>query len=307
MDLRSLRHVVTLARLASYTKAAEHLGLSQPALSRSIQLIEQRAKVRLFDRDRGGVHLTAVGRAFVGRAAEVLRDADDLDRMLDQAASGARGDLAFGIAPLPAAALLPRALAPRLAQAPDLRSQVTVRDAPALLELLTAEEIEFFVAAEGQLTETAPVSGADLGRFPTSLIVRAGHPLLQQDGDARIQAHYPLVVAAHSGELTRRAGAMAHVLEGAPHLVLDDYGALSDITEGSDAIWLSSAFAVPERVLAGRLSLLPAGGGKSLPGFRMMMYNLARRSLSPPALALRDQFRAQIRILAAQFATEPAD
>ena len=42
MDLRILRHVVVLARQLSYTKAAEELGLSQSALSRSIQSIEQR-------------------------------------------------------------------------------------------------------------------------------------------------------------------------------------------------------------------------------------------------------------------------
>jgi DNA-binding transcriptional LysR family regulator len=94
MDLRSLRHVVVLGRLLSYTKAAEELGMSQPALSRSIQMVEQRAKVRLFDRDRGGVHLTAIGRLFVDRAAAVLREVDDLDRVLSRAASGAEGNVA---------------------------------------------------------------------------------------------------------------------------------------------------------------------------------------------------------------------
>jgi DNA-binding transcriptional LysR family regulator len=301
MDLRSLRHVVSLARLGSYTKAAEHLGLSQPALSRSIQSIEQRAKVRLFDRDRGGVHLTAVGRAFVARATEVLREADDLDRMLEQAAGGARGDVAFGMAPLPAAALLPRVLASRLAQAPDLRSQVTVRDATALLVLLTSEEIEFFVAAEGQLPENAPVNTAALGRFPTSLIVRAGHPLLQRD-EAPSGARFPLIVAASTREFANPADAMPYVLDGAPHLVLDDYGALTVITEGSDAIWLSSAFAVPERILAGRLNVLPPGRAEGPPEFQMMLYSLARRSLSPAALAMRDQLRAQVRTLSAQLA-----
>src|SRR5689334_6832497 len=111
MDLRSLRHVAVLARQLSFTKAAQELGISQSALSRSIQATEQRVKLRLFDRDRGGVHLTAVGREVAERAAALLREADDLDRLLDRAAGGAEGEASFGMAPLPAAALLPAVLA----------------------------------------------------------------------------------------------------------------------------------------------------------------------------------------------------
>src|SRR4051794_21255085 len=99
MDLRSLKHAVVLGRLLSYTKAAEELAMSQPALSRSIQVLEQRAKVQLFDRDRGGVHLTTAGREFVDRAAAILREVDDLNSALARAAGGAEGNIAYGMAP----------------------------------------------------------------------------------------------------------------------------------------------------------------------------------------------------------------
>ena len=65
IELRSLRHVVVLSRLLSYTKAAQELCMTQSALSRSIQTTEEQLKARLFDRDRGGVHLTTLGRTFV--------------------------------------------------------------------------------------------------------------------------------------------------------------------------------------------------------------------------------------------------
>src|ERR1700756_556881 len=143
MDLRSLRHVVVLARRLSYTKAAEELGLTQSALSRSIQAVERRAGVRLFDRDRGGVRPTAVGRAYAERAATLLREADELDGLLQRSARGVSGEIAFGIAPMLAAALLPETLAEGLAATPDLRSRVMVRDAAALFSLLMSERIEF--------------------------------------------------------------------------------------------------------------------------------------------------------------------
>ena len=301
MDLRSLRHVVALARLLSFTKAAEELGLSQSALTRSIQAIEQRAKVRLFDRDRGGVHLTAVGRDLAARAGALVREADDLDRVLSRAAGGAEGEVAFGMAPLPAAALLTPALLEGLTASPDLRSHVAVRNAEALLALLMAEQIEFLICAEGQIPQTAPLKGTSLGWFPTSLIVRAEHPLLAVDSTWR-QEQFPLIVAApldHYG----RSRARGVPLAGPPNIVVEDHGVLVRLTENSDAIWLSSTFAVADEIRVGRLRELPATIGEGASRFRMMIYTLDRRSLSPAALRLRDKFRARVRTLAGRSET----
>lgn len=291
MDLRSLRHVVVLARRLSYTKAAEELGLSQSALSRSIQAVEARAKVRLFDRDRGGVHLTPVGRAVAERAAALLREADDLDRMLGRAARGAEGEISFGMAPLPAAALLPAVLAETLSARPQLVCQTAVRNAEALLALLVTEKIEFFVCAEGQVVDAPPVKGAALGVFPNSLIVRPHHPLLAPDRQTSV-ADYPMIISGQLGEhhATVAGGASARV-------VLEDNGALARLTQASDAVWRCSTFAVADEIAEGRLVELPAPPGPTPRAFKMMMYSLDRRSLSPAALWLKERFRARIRDL----------
>src|ERR1700722_5019768 len=106
MDLRSLRHVVVLAKLLSYTKAAQELNLTQSALTRSIQAMERRANTRLFDRDRSGVRLTSVGRMFVARAAQLVHEADELDRLLRRSTTADVGEVSFGMGPLAAQALL---------------------------------------------------------------------------------------------------------------------------------------------------------------------------------------------------------
>jgi DNA-binding transcriptional LysR family regulator len=300
MDLRSLRHVVVLARKLSYTKAAEELGLSQSALSRSIQAIEQRAGVRLFDRDRGGVHLTAVGRDFVERAAALLRESDELDVLLRRAGSGAQGKIAFGMAPLPAAVLLPVVLSESLASTPDLRCRAYVRSTEALLSLLASEEIEFLVCTEAQVTEATPLKATPLGLFPVSLLVRAGHPLLAP-GAPRDPQQFPLVVSA---PFERQAGGVAI---GDPHIILEDHGALMRITEASDAVWLSSSFAAADEILQGRIRELPSPRGLDQRMFPIVMYSLDRRSLSPAALRLRDQFRARVRALSERLACPPPD
>jgi DNA-binding transcriptional LysR family regulator len=282
--------VVVLSRKLSYTQAAADLGLTQSALSRSIQAIEQRAGVRLFDRDRGGVHLTTIGRAYSVRAAALLREADDLERLLKDAGVGVQGEIAFGIAPLPATVLLPAALCEGLASTPELRSEVFVRNPEALLQLLVNEDVEFLVCAEGQMAATAPVKATPLGSLSISRLVRAGHPLLAAEDPADFQG-FPLIV---SGPFEPQETAAAPV---APHIILEDPGALARITEGSDAVWLSTPYAAAEEILQGRIQELPWPRGDAPRQFRLAMYSLDRRSLSPAALRLRDQFRSRLRTL----------
>lgn len=88
MDLRRLQHFVTIARLRSYHRAAEHLHLSQPALSRSIQALEAQYQVRLFDRGRGGIELTSIGAQLLKRAEDLLHNAGSMEELLRGAAEG---------------------------------------------------------------------------------------------------------------------------------------------------------------------------------------------------------------------------
>jgi DNA-binding transcriptional LysR family regulator len=298
MELRSLRHVATIARLRSFTKAAEELGLTQPALSRSIQAIEQATKARLFDRDRGGARLTPVGRFFAERAAALLRDADDLERIMERVAGGAEGEVAFGMAPLLATAIGPAVIADMLCESPGIRTQVAVRGSDALLSLLLSEDIEFCVCAEGQLPLPAPLKSALLGWFPMTLVVRPGHPLLAPDPEAPAKP-YPWITARQLGGPEGVPATRDPRLVGAPSVVLEDYGALGRITERSDAIWQCSSFAVVEELRDGRLCVLPPMPGRRPQRYRVLMYALERRTLSPAALRLIARFRAEIRGIAA--------
>jgi DNA-binding transcriptional LysR family regulator len=76
VDFRHLRAFITVAAQSSVTKAAEHLHISQPPLSRHIRQLEEELGVRLFVRHRHGVTLTEAGRQLLEKA-----------RLLDAAAS----------------------------------------------------------------------------------------------------------------------------------------------------------------------------------------------------------------------------
>jgi DNA-binding transcriptional LysR family regulator len=76
VELRHLRAFVAVARLSSFTRAAEQLLITQPALTRAIQQLETALQVTLLDRTSRHVTLTGVGQEFLGHAERVLGDLD---------------------------------------------------------------------------------------------------------------------------------------------------------------------------------------------------------------------------------------
>jgi DNA-binding transcriptional LysR family regulator len=297
MDLRVLRHIVVLSRLLSYTKAAEELRITQSALTRSIQAIERDADVRLFDRDRGGVRLTVIGRTFAASAAALLREADELQRTLEQSASGHAGEVRFGIAPLPAKALLVPLLCKVLPERPELRTQVMVRSADALLPELLGEKIEFLICSEGQVPDETQLKRSLLGSFPASLLVRDKHPVLKDP--ATTLRRYPLLSTGPLKGHVRWPAYLRAYLSGPLH-VIEDHVAVARITESTDAIWICSAFAAVEELRAGRLREVPAAHGQTFGSFRLYMYSLDKRSMSPAAAQLKTRVQTIIRRLASE-------
>lgn len=295
MDLRNLRHLVAIARRLSFSRAAEDLGLSQSALTRSIQSLERQAGMRLFDRDRTKVSVTPLGSIVVERASALLADADDFERMLRQTARGEEGRLCFGMAPLPAWTLLPTALSEWINAAPALTNEVVVRNVEALWPLLIAGDIEFFVSVEGQVPDAPPVRAETLGLFPFTLIVRAGHPLLLGNCP---DATFPVLISSRGGIDITLLADLRDWAAGPPH-VIEDYNTLVSLTKTTDAIWVSSAYSVTRDLESKMLFALDLLNGSAPENFRMVMYSLDRRSQSPGMLRLKQALRQRIRDLQA--------
>jgi LysR family nitrogen assimilation transcriptional regulator len=107
MDLRSIRYFTRIADLGSITRAADNIGIAQPALSRHVRAIEAELGVQLLVRLPRGVRLTGSGRQFLERCRRVLRE---FDRVRDEVRADhqtLRGRAVIGLSPTISALLLP--------------------------------------------------------------------------------------------------------------------------------------------------------------------------------------------------------
>ena len=108
MELDQLRYFVQVARRGSYTRAAEDLMISQPALSRSIQKLEEELGQPVFERKARSVSLTDAGTLLQGRAQQVLSILEDTKAEITD--DGVSGRLRVGAIPTIAPYLLPEVL-----------------------------------------------------------------------------------------------------------------------------------------------------------------------------------------------------
>jgi DNA-binding transcriptional LysR family regulator len=82
MDIRQLRNFLAVAELSSFTRAAESLHLSQPALSHSVAQLERELGTRLFERKKRAIELTTSGEALVPAARRAVRALDDAQQAI---------------------------------------------------------------------------------------------------------------------------------------------------------------------------------------------------------------------------------
>jgi DNA-binding transcriptional LysR family regulator len=116
VHLRDLRYFLAVASAESFTRAAETLYVSQPALSKQIRALERQLRSELFTRAPGGVHLTRAGQALVPRAERILGEWEDARAALARASDST---LVLGMHTSPGRGLLPQVRAMLVASCPD--------------------------------------------------------------------------------------------------------------------------------------------------------------------------------------------
>jgi LysR family nitrogen assimilation transcriptional regulator len=107
MDTRALRYFQAVAEFGSYSRGAEFLRISQPAVSRQIHALEQELGRPLFVRHSHGVNLTDAGRTLLERGQAILRQFDQAREDIRRGQAGTSGTVTLAVPPAAGTLLVP--------------------------------------------------------------------------------------------------------------------------------------------------------------------------------------------------------
>jgi DNA-binding transcriptional LysR family regulator len=180
MQTQQMRHVAALIEHKSLARAARVLGISQPALSKSLRRLEAHLGVQLFERTARGVVATEFGRELAQHARAIAIEMTEAERAVRAIRDGREGRIAIGSAPSVIASVLPIATARLLAGNDDLKVTVVGGLHDRLFEWLRAGEID---AVLSNLVDQPGNSDLVEERLFVDRVVvacRPGHPLRQR-------------------------------------------------------------------------------------------------------------------------------
>lgn len=133
-------HAVATAR--NFTRAAESLFMSQPAVTVQIRQLEEQYQVKLFERSSGGVTLTAAGELMFRYAEKIQALNDELEARLGEMTSEMRGVFTLGASTSIAESVLPRMLAEFNALYPQVRPRLIVGNTETIVGQVLAHSLE---------------------------------------------------------------------------------------------------------------------------------------------------------------------
>ncbi|PLN35283.1 LysR substrate-binding domain-containing protein [Klebsiella pneumoniae] len=258
--LRHLHTFVAVAQQGTLGRAAETLNLSQPALSKTLNELEQLTGTRLFERGRLGAQLTLVGEQFLTHAVKVLDALNSAGQALKRK-EGLNNDIVrIGALPTAALGILPTVIGQFHKQQKDITLQVATMNNTMLLAGLKSGEIDIGI---GRMSDPELMSGLHyelLFLESLKLVVRPGHPLLQETVTLSRVMEWPVVVSP-KGTVPRQNAEALLQSQGCkmPAGCIETLSAsLSrQLTVDFDYVWFVPSGAVKDDLRRGVLTALP--------------------------------------------------
>ncbi len=290
MKLTQLRDLASIAETGGLRRAARRLGLSQPALSRSVRELEDELGVKLFHRSVGGMELTGPGKAFASRGEAVRRELERAREEVLQYNGVNVGEVSIGLSSAAHVALLPKAIVPFRRRFPKIRLHIIESLFPALDAGIRDGSIDFYVGPMPTRKLGSKIKVEALFDNYRVVIGRKGHPL----GDVRslaglTQAEWVMTSAIAGGDIDLRPIFEERGLP-APTVAVRTQTALSTITvaASSDLITI-----LPQQWLSfARLTglLAPIDISEKLAAPDICIVSRASLPLTPAAQHLSDLF-----------------
>ncbi len=201
LTLRQIRIFLSAAKHMSFTKAADELHITAPAVSLQIKEMEEDMQVSLFSRENRKIELTSAGEYFLIYARRVVSTLNEAGTMMERLRGAQMGVLKIGLVST-AKYFLPRALAQFKLDYPHAQIRLEVRNRQQLVELLRDGEID--IAIMGRPPKEIDTRVEPFAQHPHVFVSHPQHALAQQT-DLLPQALNPYeIITREQGSGTRQ-------------------------------------------------------------------------------------------------------
>jgi len=142
MTITQLEYVVAVATYKSFVAAAEKCFVTQPTLSMQIQKLEEELGVRLFDRNKHPIAITAIGEKVVAQAKEIIAAKNKVTEIIQDEEKTVEGNFRLAVIPTIAPYIVPAMLEDYVTNYPDVQLQIKEMETKAIIEALYNNELD---------------------------------------------------------------------------------------------------------------------------------------------------------------------
>jgi len=179
MDISALQAFLAVAESGSFSRAAERIYLTQPAISKRIATLEKELDARLFDRIGRGIHLTPAGEALLTRARSVLKELEDVKRGITNLSGAIAGELLVATSHHIGLHRLPGLLKQFHETYTQVRLNLQFMDSEKACQAVARGDLELAVVTLPPKA-AAPLKTEKIWDDPLDIVVSPGHPLARE-------------------------------------------------------------------------------------------------------------------------------
>jgi len=287
LSIRQLQYVVAVADTRGFHRAAEKCGVSQPTLSAQVQKLEDVLGVRVFERDRRRVMVTAAGAPIIALARKVLMDVDDLVLAAAKTADPLAGTVRLGVIPTVAPYLLPYVTPGLATRWPKLRLALVEQKTDELLAALRAGTLDAGLLA--LVDGMDDLATAPVVEDPFVVAVPQGHRLARKKTVSLADLEDEPVYLLGDGHCFRTQALALCARAGAAEndLRATSLATLVQMVSAGNGVTLLPRLAVDVENRRGQLAIRPLAG--RVPGRTIV---LAWRKTTPLAVGLGELAKA---------------
>ena len=283
---RQMRILDMVARTQSFTKAAEQLFMTQPAVSMQVRELEARLGMALFERTREGVVPTEAGRVLIAHARRALEALAQAEEELAALKGLARGRLHITVAST-ANYFAPKLLARFLAKHPGIELKLAVANRAGLLRALFERETD--LAIMGKAPSDAPLVERAFLDNPLVVIAPPDHPLAGKTRIPLAEVMQEPFIVREEGSGTRAAVERFLAARGftrSERMEMHSSEAIKQAVEAGLGLGVVSAHTLEMELALGRLVVLDVEGFPIMRKWRLV--HRRDRALSPAARAFAE-------------------